>query len=965
MICRLLVSAAAAAVLILAPVAAPAQPSSAGLQGAAMSASLPPIPFAVRTLPNGLKVYSSPDKTTSNVSVQVWYGVGSKDDPQGRSGFAHLFEHMMFKATRDMPAEYMDRLTEDVGGDNNASTWDDFTEYHETIPANHLERLLWAESERMSSLVVDEPNFKSERDVVKEELRQRVLASPYGRLFSLAVPQASYAVHPYKRPGIGSIEELDAASLNDVRAFHATYYRPDNASLIVVGNFDQAALDRWVDRYFGPIVQPAWPMPRVTAVEPPRTGPGVWNAYGPNVPLPAMAITWLAPAKGSPDAPALKVAETVLGAGDSSRLYQDLVHDQQLASEIFAEAELQQQPGLFAVGAVLAGGKTLDQAETALRAEIGHLRDAPVSDEELARAKNQLIAQTVRDRETVEGRGQAIGFAIGYEGDAGRVNEDVAQLQAVTAADVQRVAKAYLADDRRMVIRYQAETARPVGEAAPVPAPPATPAPLPGAGAPSATPAPEDQRQPPPKPGPPVVAALPTPVERTLSNGLRVIVAKSTDLPLVSAELTVRTGGAADPAGKAGLANMTATLLNKGAGGRSTAEVARDIEALGGTLQAEGGWDGSQVSLNVVSDKLDPAMRIFADVVRRPALTADELERARTQAGDDLTVELQSPGSIARYAAAVAVFAGTPYGHVLGGSPASLKTLTRADVTRFYGAYYRPDNAVLVLAGDITPDQGFAMAEQMFGDWKAPARPLPAATVPVVTVKPRVIVIDLPGTGQAAVTVAMPGIRRADPRYYAGIVANGTLGGGYSARLNEEIRIKRGLSYGAGSALDARRNVGPFVARVQTKNESAPLVVDLILDEIRKLGATPPGADEIAARKATLNGGYGRQLETTDGVAATLATYALQDVPLSEIGRYEASVNAVTPEAAAAFAAGALDPAKASIIVVGDAKQFLDKLKAKYPNLELIAAGKLDLDRPSLRKAVAAKRPGAKGKKRR
>ena len=190
---------------------------------------------------------------SSNVSVQVWYDVGSKDDPRGRSGFAHLFEHMMFKATRNLVPEQFDRLTEDVGGFNNASTNDDYTNYYEVVPANHLQRLLWAEAERMGSLVVEPGFFASERDVVKEELRSRVLAAPYGRLFYLYLPQISYDVHPYARPGIGSIEDLDAATIEDVRAFHATYYRPDNAVLVVAGNFDPAQLDRWVDQYFAPI----------------------------------------------------------------------------------------------------------------------------------------------------------------------------------------------------------------------------------------------------------------------------------------------------------------------------------------------------------------------------------------------------------------------------------------------------------------------------------------------------------------------------------------------------------------------------------------------------------------------------------------------------------------------------------------------------------------------------------------
>src|SRR5436190_896418 len=238
-----------AALVVLLGLAAPALAED--------STSVPALRYVSRTLPNGLRVYSVRDPASSQVSVQVWYDVGSRDDPRGRSGFAHLFEHMMFKASRNLVPEQFDRLTEDVGGFNNASTNDDYTNYYEVVPANHLERLLWAEAERMGSLVVEQSYFASERDVVKEEYRSRVLAQPYGKMFYLYFPQISYDVLPYGRPGIGSIEDLDAATIDDVRAFHATYYRPDNAVLVVAGNFDQAELDRWVDRYFAPIARPA------------------------------------------------------------------------------------------------------------------------------------------------------------------------------------------------------------------------------------------------------------------------------------------------------------------------------------------------------------------------------------------------------------------------------------------------------------------------------------------------------------------------------------------------------------------------------------------------------------------------------------------------------------------------------------------------------------------------------------
>ncbi|HEX7760199.1 MAG TPA: pitrilysin family protein, partial [Caulobacteraceae bacterium] len=437
---------------------------------AAPATKVPPIAYKERTLANGLQLYTSVDRTTPNVTVQVWYGVGSKDDPVGRSGFAHLFEHMMFKATRDLPAESFDRITEDVGGSNNAFTADDTTAYHEVVPANHLQRLIWAEAERMGSLVVDEANFKSERNVVEEELRQRVLADPYGRFFRLYIPEYSFAVHPYKRPGIGSIEDLEASTLDDVRTFHATYYRPDDAALIVVGNFDEAQLNAWVDQYFGALKTPAAAIPHVTAVEPPRTGgPKTFTSYGPNVPLPALAITWLAPAAKDKDSAALSVLDSILTGGKSSRLYNSLVYKQQLAAEVFSSADLRAQPGLFYVGAVMAGGKSLEAGEAALRAPVADLRVHPASAAELATAKTQLIAAAVRRRETVEGRGFELGSALREEGDATRANTDIDELNAVTTADVQRVAARYLTENTRVVIRYLPESARPAS----APPPPA------------------------------------------------------------------------------------------------------------------------------------------------------------------------------------------------------------------------------------------------------------------------------------------------------------------------------------------------------------------------------------------------------------------------------------------------------------------------------------------------------------
>ncbi|MGZ8843738.1 MAG: M16 family metallopeptidase [Pyrinomonadaceae bacterium] len=425
---------------------------------------MPQMTFRERTLANGLRVLSVVDKSSPSVAINVWYHVGSKDDPDQRSGFAHLFEHIMFKSTKNMKAEMMDRLTEDVGGQNNAFTEDDVTVYFETVPSNYLETLLWAEAERLASLTIDEGNFVSERAVVQEEYRQSILAPPYGKFF-YALQQKSFNSHPYKRPTIGSIEDLQAATVENVKKFHSTYYRPDNATLIVVGDFDPKQLDAWVDKYFASIPKPNLPLPRVDVKEAARTGEKRFNEYGSNVPLPAVGITYLVPSQKSEDSAALTMADVILSQGRSSRLYQSLVYQQLVAQSVNSNADLKEDAGLFSLTAIVAAGKKPEDAEAALRAEIKKLQDAPVSAAELEKAKNQVIASQLRQRETNLGKSQALGGAAVLLGDPNRVNTELAKLQAVTAADVQRIAKKYFTDENRYVFTYLPESARTTSKA--------------------------------------------------------------------------------------------------------------------------------------------------------------------------------------------------------------------------------------------------------------------------------------------------------------------------------------------------------------------------------------------------------------------------------------------------------------------------------------------------------------------
>lgn len=425
--------------------------------------SVPPLPFKHATLANGLQVYTVEDHKSPTVAVQVWYHVGSKDDPNGRSGFAHLFEHMMFKGNEHLTPDAFDDLTENIGGENNAYTADDVTVYHEVVPSNYLDPILWAEAERMSALALNDQNFTSERDVVKEEYRQRILANPYGE-FYLDIDRKSFAVHPYKRPGIGSIAELDASKLPEVRAFHATFYRPDNATLIVVGDFKQEELDGWIKKYFGAIRKPAEKIPRVTVKEPPRKEDKLETSYSAKAPLPAIAVTYLAPSVRSKDAPALSLAEEILAGGASSRLYQALVYEQQVAQAVSCSADLHEDLGLLVFRAVLASGKPVEIAKKSLSDQIENVLKKGVTDLELAKAKNRLLTSKLLERETANGKANALGEAAVVYGDAARVNTDLAMVQAVTVAQIKEVLNKYITGKKKVVIEYLPESMKTVSK---------------------------------------------------------------------------------------------------------------------------------------------------------------------------------------------------------------------------------------------------------------------------------------------------------------------------------------------------------------------------------------------------------------------------------------------------------------------------------------------------------------------
>ncbi len=455
----------------------------------------------------------------------------------------------------------------------------------------------------------------------------------------------------------------------------------------------------------------------------------------------------------------------------------------------------------------------------------------------------------------------------------------------------------------------------------------------------------------PPPPGAPRPVAIAPPAVQTLSNGLRVIVAERRGLPLVTAELVVRSGAEADPAALSGLADLTAGLLTKGTATRTAPQIAQSAEALGGQLDSGAGWNRSFVLMTVTRPRLAEALALIADVVRNPRFAADELERARRLAIDGLSVALAQPGTLSRLAANRAAFGASSYGHPTGGTPAALARVKRADVIALHAQRYRPDNATLIFTGDIDAGEALALAQAAFGRWARPATPLSAS--PVTAARPVVrtpVAIAMAAAGQAGVTLAAPAIARTAPDYYAGVVANAVLGSGYSSRLNQEIRIKRGLSYGVSSQLDARRDGGVFTVAAQTKNPSATEVASVMLTQIARTRSEATPADELDARKLTVIGAVSRRFETTEDLAATIASLEANGVDPAEMTRVIGKLGAVTASEVQAFANAHWGAGAFNVVIAGDAPLFIDALRAAFPDVVVIPQAGVDLDRATLRR---------------
>lgn len=915
--------------------------------------SAPEIAFTEWTLDNGLRVIALPDTGTGTVTTSLWYDVGSKNDPDKRSGFAHLFEHILSRKTENMPYNMIYGLTADVGGTRNASTGSDRTNYYEQVPAAYLETMLWTHRERMALAVVDQDVFDKEREVVKEELRQRVLAPPYGRFQRFVIPENAYDVLPQRRPGIGSIEDLDSATLDDARAFYEAYYGPDTATLIVAGNFEVENLRSLVDRYFADIPRRRNPVDiTIDAREPERDGPRAVNATAPTVPLPLVGTIWKLPGETHPDMAAIEVMDAIMARGDNSRMHKALVRSGK-AVDASHFAQTSEEGGVLAQFAVINPQADMEEVRAILVAERDRMRSEPVTAEELREAKNEIIASALRRRETANGRAFELGESLMTTGDPLHADKRLAAIAGITVEDVQRVAQKYYDPTARTDITYTKGEDDPSAYANPVPMP--TFVSLPPATGAIRMVKPDGERMDPPGPGASPAVAAPQIAEATLSNGVKVVAARTGEVPIATMTLVFPGGSKTDRRDKAGVAQMAAALADKGTANMSAEAIAARLESLGASLSAGAGPDGTVFSLTAPTANIEAAGMVMADVVRNALYPQDELERERKRAIDGLQVDLKDPGSLANYVTRVAMYGDAPYGSQPGGTSESLAAISVQDLVDHRTTYWHPAGTQIVISGGIAPGDATALAGNLFGDWEAAAPEPLIEAVPAGEPQPvRTIVIDMPEAGQAAVVASVRAPARSDAGYHPLQLANSVLGGGSSGRLFEEIRTKRSLSYGAYSGFADRADASLLSASAQTKNETADEVAKIFLDEFARLGSERMDEDLLAKRRLFLSGGYSRALETSAGFNGIVAGLLQQGLAPAEAMQYASRLDAVDPTAANAAATEFVDPAKATIVIVGDASQFLDGVRAIRPDVEVIKADELDLSSAALKQAAAA-----------
>jgi len=899
-----------------------------GAQAQDSKLKLPEIKYETYTLPNGLKVITHEDHRLPLVSVDLWYHVGPLNERAGRTGFAHLFAHMMFEGSEHVGEKAHIKFVQGAGAtDVNGTTDFDRTNYFETMPANQLELALWLESDRMGFLMegLNRDLLKNQRDVVRNERRQGE-GQPYEAANEAMMHELFPKEHPYYGDVIGSHADIEAARIADIRDFHQQFYTPNNASIAIAGDFDAAKLKALLTKYFGPI--PEGPKVEPVNVVTPAITKQKRVKVTDTVKLPQLTVAWLTPAMFTPGAEDASVAMFALGEGKVSRLDQELVYKQQVAQSVRCGMEGMKLTSIASCQITAKPGVKLEDLEKVVWNEIDRLqKDGPTA-EEVEAAKAGSLSRKIEGLQWLGGFGgvaDTLDLYNQYTGDPGYLPKDIAAMEAVTRASAQAAAQKYFTKDSAVVVECMPGEKKlndvprsPDNTDAEVKiVNPYT----------DAFEKEQDWRKTVPKAGPPVTVHLPVPTAFTLANGLKVYVVEDKALPVLSATLVSRAGSENNPEGKAGLATLTAQTMGEATTSLGLSELANAQEHIGTRIGLNATMDGATGSMTVLTNHTNEGMKLLADVMEHPALKSEDLDRLRKQRLLGIQQESDNVMAMMNRVGPGLVYGDAPYGVSTTGTQASVSSITREDVTAFYANHYGPADSALVLAGDVSVAEARKLAEENFGKWSGKASAaitMPAAPKLGAT---HVVIVDKPGAPQTALGAFGIGVGAKIPDLQTLQVMNYTLGGSFASRINMNLREVHGYTYGASSGFRTYRQGGTFIAGGLVRTDVTGAAAKEMMGEITKFPATPSTEAELKQAKDANMQSLPGQFETTEAIAGSMASIFLYSRPLDYYATLPAKYRAVTAADVARVAKEDIHPDELIIVAAGDRKKIEPQLK--------------------------------------
>jgi zinc protease len=889
---------------------------------------LPELAYETYTLPNGLKVITHEDHRLPLVSVDLWYHVGPLNEKPGRTGFAHLFEHMMFEGSEHVGEKAHIKFVQGAGAtDVNGTTDFDRTNYFETLPANQLELGLWLESDRMGFLMegLNRDLLKNQRDVVRNERRQGE-GRPYQvageELFHLLYPKG----HPYYGSVIGSHADIEAARIADIRDFHQQFYTPNNASIAIAGDFDPKVLKEMLTKYFGPI--PAGPaVEPVNVVTPPITSQKRATVTD-TVKLGQIQIGWLTPAAFTPGSYDISADIFALGGSKASRLDEALVLKTQVAQSVSCFDDPLKLTGMAGCDITAKPGVKLEDLEKTFWEELAKLQAAGPTEEEVEAAKAGVLTEKITGLQRLGGFGgvaDTLDRYNQYTGDPGYLPKDVAAEEAVTVASAKAAANKYLTKDSAVVV-YCVPGKKVLNDVPQSPADTDANVKITNPYTPEFE-ASQDWRKTLPVAGPPVTVHLPVPETFTLANGLKVYVVEQKSLPVLSASMVTRAGNENNSLDKAGLASLTAQTMGEATATLDHTALAQAQERIGTSIRVGASMDGATTYMTVLSNHVGKGMDLFADVIEHPAFSPADLDRLRKQRLIGIQQETDNVQAMMSRVGPKLVYGDTPYGTSPTGTTETVTAITRDDVTGFYAKHYGPADSALVLVGDVSSAEAKKLAEQYFGKWSGTASA--GITIPADAELPptHVVIIDKPGAPQTSLGAFGVGVPGNSPDLQALQVMNYTLGGAFASRINMNLREVHGYTYGANSSFALYRGGGPFVAGGLVRTDVTGPAAKELMSEIKRFPSNPPTEAELKeakdARVQSLPGAF----ETTNSIAGSIGAIFLYNRPIDYFATLPAKYRAVTAADVARVATEDLHPDHLIIVAAGDRAKIETQLK--------------------------------------